>query len=188
LDQHEKQGVLEDGEGVGEDKTKGKLSGSGFGGLLSSMASSTPKFGRSGASVMSGNSSNSKFSRMSAAEIVRKGVALRSSKMEASLLRLRNSVIVTFLIAALINILSYIVTKFAFDLLVLNFKTVVDSAERAILVQRGVEQVQLQVFSSKWRFPMRSPNALAIHTLPPTPTAAHHGLTLTLRLHDPPTV
>jgi autotransporter-associated beta strand protein len=55
---------------------------------------------RSGASVMSGGSSQSRFSRLSAAEMVRRGVAFRASRMEPSLVSLRNSVLITFGIAA----------------------------------------------------------------------------------------
>jgi hypothetical protein len=103
---------------------------------------------RSGASVMSGGSSQSRFSRLSAAEMVRRGVAFRASRMEPSLVSLRNSVLITFAIAALINILSYAVMRISFDALITNFNTVVDCATRAVLVQRGVEQVQMQVFSN----------------------------------------
>ncbi len=103
---------------------------------------------RSGASVLSGGSSQSRFSRLSAAEMVRRGVAFRASRMEPSLVSLRNSVLTTFAIAALINILSYAVMRTSFDALITNFQTVVDCAARAVYVQRGVEQVQMQVFSN----------------------------------------
>ena len=80
--------------------------------------------------------------------MVRRGVAARASRMEGSLLRLRTSVISTFLIAAVISIMAYVVTRLAFDSLLTNLLSVNSTAQRAVLVQQGVEQVQEEVLSS----------------------------------------
>ena len=118
--------------------------GSGTGKLLKKARS-----GPSGNSVVSGGASSaSKSSRQSAAEMVRRGVAFRASRMEHSLLRLRNSVLLTFLIAAVISVMAYVVTNQSFQSLLTNLLAVVACSERAIFVQRGVEQVQEQLFQS----------------------------------------
>ncbi len=107
---------------------------------------------RSGASVGSGASAASGGS-LTPAEMLRRGVTWRGTKLEESLVALRGAVLSVFVLIAAMNIVSYTVTNVLFADLLANFGVLFENAERAVFAQQGFTEVQNQVLANLGRFP-----------------------------------
>ena len=94
-----------------------------------------------GGSVASEETSNS--GKMSTTEQIRAGVSLRSRMMEASLVRLRRSVIFVFVVICFTNIASYVVTRILTDVALARIIDLRELAHVGTYVRRTLKQVQL---------------------------------------------
>ena len=94
------------------------------------------------ASIGSG-SKTSASSAASLSEMVRRGIAFRSGKMDGSLLRLQRAVIVVFGLIAIIALVSVILSRQLFGELMTNFNLVHINGEKGTALQRAFGMVQL---------------------------------------------
>jgi hypothetical protein len=102
------------------------------------------------ASVASGDSNNSRT--MSTTEQIRAGVALRSRVMEKSLIRLRSSVILVFIIICFTNIASYIVTRILTEHALSNILKLRDLAHVGTYVRNIIKTIQLATLKNDGRY------------------------------------
>lgn len=91
---------------------------------------------RSG-SIMSGSSAGS-----STTEALRKGIELRSRGMESSLVTLRRSLILIFVLVSIMNIASVVLSNVLFNTLMENLGAVADNGLRGILLQEVYSDAQ----------------------------------------------
>ena len=84
-------------------------------------------------------------SSLSPAEMIRRGVKARSRLLEASLIKLRRSLVVVFAIVCATNVASFVVTQVLTTQLLTNLGSLRHNSQRAVLVQRTASVVQLLV-------------------------------------------
>ena len=109
-------------------------------------------------SIKSGGSGrDSATSATSLTEMLRRGIASRSTRTDSSLLRLQRAVFVVFLCIAAINVCSVVVSRILFDQLIANFRLVFANGERGVNLQRSYTMLQLLTL-----------NAQGLYSLPET--------------------
>jgi len=94
---------------------------------------------------LSGSGLSGNSSIISPAEMIRRGVALKSSMQEKSLKNLSSALVFVFVAVALTNLLQYTVSRILLNRLLLNFRSLFSNASRATKIQQGFAQVQEQV-------------------------------------------
>ena len=98
------------------------------------------------------SSQGSAGSQMSPSEAIRRGVAARSQHLEASLVKLRLSLFVVFIVVAATNVASFVTSLVLSNQLIANFASLQANAARCVFAQRAMAQVQKQVLSNAGRF------------------------------------
>jgi hypothetical protein len=109
------------------------------------------------ASVASGDSQNSRT--MSVTEQIRAGVSVRSRRMESSLLRLRSSILVVFVIICITNIASYVVTRILTQTALTNILEMRELAKVGTYVRRSAKLIQVTTLTEEGKFV--NPDSLA---------------------------
>jgi PAS domain S-box-containing protein len=98
---------------------------------------------KSSASVHSkGSSRHSDSSTGSSTEVLRKGIALRSKDMEASLTRLKRVLVIIFVFIGLMNVASLLISQILFDQLLVKLEVVADNGARGVLMQSSYADIQ----------------------------------------------
>jgi hypothetical protein len=117
----------------------------------------TPSKRNIAASVASGDSQNSRT--MSTTEQIRAGVSVRSRRMESSLIRLRSSILIVFVIICVTNIASYVVTRILTQTALTNILDMRELAKVGTYVRRGTNLMQVTTLSSMGKYD--NPDSLA---------------------------
>jgi hypothetical protein len=117
----------------------------------------TPSKRNIAASVASGDSQNSRT--MSVTEQIRAGVSVRSRRMESSLLRLRSSILIVFVIICITNIASYVVTRILTQTALTNILEMRELAKVGTYVRRSAKLIQVTTLTQEGKFV--NPDSLA---------------------------
>jgi len=107
--------------------------------------SSSQKFGRAGSVFTKGTSST----ESTITDVLRKGVTARGVKLERSLINLKRSIILVFLVIAVLNAISLAVTSSLFADLKNNLRLVAMNGDRALYMNRAVGDIQSLVLNSE---------------------------------------
>jgi hypothetical protein len=108
------------------------------------------KNGGAAISVSSGGSTGSRL--MTTSEQIRSGVAMRSRRIESSLVRLRGAMLMVFFVVCCTNIVSYVVTRVLTEKVLESLVEMREIAKVGTFVRRSVSTLQLGVLANEGKY------------------------------------
>jgi PAS domain S-box-containing protein len=116
-------------------------------------------------SVHSKGSKGSGGSGTSVSDILRRGVFAKGKRLESSLILLNRAIIMAFIVVALMNIISCIVTTILYNQLIANFNRVHDAGERGLALQRVYGDTQSLQLHNSGLSPLPANGTLKVESL-----------------------